>query len=401
MLPLLRPPVADRSDQERGLALLGSTGSIGTQTLEIAALFPERLRVRALVAGSNAEMLATQARQVRPDVVGIADASKYAALKEALAGTGIEVVTGPEALAEIAARESVDVVVAAIVGAAGLRPTLAAVEAGKTVALANKETLVVAGALVRDLARQHGATLLPVDSEHSAIFQCLVGEDAAAVETLTLTASGGPFRTRPAETFCAITRAEALAHPNWSMGAKITIDSATLMNKGLEVIEARWLFDIAPEQIEVLVHPQSIIHSLVTFRDGSTKAQLGVPDMKVPIQYALTYPDRWPAPHDRLDWSALRCLDFEPPDLDRFPALGLAFEALREGGTTPAVLNAANEEAVALFLSERIGFMDIPDLIAAAMAQANGVPRADTLDDLIIADEAARRFVRAQVVVRA
>ena len=400
MLPSSYRPASDSTDRERGVAIFGSTGSIGTQTLDIAALFPEQLRVRALVAGSNGALLAEQARQFRPDVVCLADEAGYVALKEALTDTEVEVLAGSEALAEIATLDTVDVVVAAIVGAAGLRTTLAAIKAGKTVALANKETLVMAGALVQRLAHQHGATLLPVDSEHSAIFQCLVGEDPAAIETLTLTASGGPFRTRPAKTFGAITRAEALAHPNWSMGAKITIDSATLMNKGLEVIEARWLFDLPPEQIEVLVHPQSIIHSLVTFRDGSTKAQLGVPDMKVPIQYALTYPDRWPAPHDRLDWSTLRCLDFEQPDLGRFPALGLAFEALRQGGTAPAVLNAANEAAVSLFLKEQVGFTDIPDLIESALQQGAS-EMGETLEDLVEADRAARRFVHERAVVRA
>ncbi|NNF58135.1 MAG: 1-deoxy-D-xylulose-5-phosphate reductoisomerase [Rhodothermaceae bacterium] len=400
MLPASFHPASVPAARERGLAILGSTGSIGTQTLEIATLFPERLQVRALAAGSNGALLAEQARQYRPDVVCLADETGYAALKESLAGTGVRVLAGVDALAEIAMLDTVDVVVAAIVGAAGLRPTLVAVEAGKTVALANKETLVMAGALVQRLAREHGATLLPVDSEHSAIFQCLVGEDPTAIEMLTLTASGGPFRARPADTFSTITRAEALAHPNWSMGAKITIDSATLMNKGLEVIEAHWLFGLPPEQIEVLVHPQSIIHSLVTFRDGSTKAQLGVPDMKVPIQYALTYPDRWSAPHDRIDWSALRCLDFEAPDLERFPSLGLAFEALRQGGTAPAVLNAANEAAVALFLNEQIGFADIPELIEDALGQRTAED-GDSLEALIAVDQEARRLVHNRVAVRA
>ncbi|MDX1420714.1 MAG: 1-deoxy-D-xylulose-5-phosphate reductoisomerase [Rubricoccaceae bacterium] len=388
--PLSRPPA--RADGPRRLVVLGSTGSIGTQTLEIAALFPERLTVQALAAGSNWEALAAQARRFRPAAVCIADEAARAPLAEALAGTATRVLCGREGLCEVAAHEAADVVVAAIVGAAGLRPTLAAVEAGKTVALANKETLVVAGALVRARAAARGATLLPVDSEHSAIFQCLVGEDPADVEGLVLTASGGPFLRRPAEAFDAITPAEALAHPNWSMGAKVTIDSATLANKGLEVIEARWLFDLPPERIEVLVHPQSIVHSLVAFRDGSAKAQLGVPDMRVPIQYALTYPERWPAPHPRLDWRTLGTLDFEPPDLGRFPALGLAFEALRRGGTAPAVLNAANEAAVARFLEGRIPFPAIPRLIEAALDAADAAP-ADDLDALAAADAAARAVV--------
>lgn len=393
MLPPYRTPPASSADSVQRLAILGSTGSIGEQTLEIAALFPERLHVAAMTAGSNVEKLAAQARAVRPDVVGIADESKYRALVDALDGTGITVRAGAEALCEIAAQDGVDTVVAAIVGAAGLRPTLAAIDQGKTIALANKETLVVAGALVRNRAAASGAVLLPVDSEHSAIFQCLIGEDLDAVESLILTASGGPFRTRSADTFEAIRVEDALAHPNWTMGAKITIDSATLMNKGLEVIEARWLFGLGPDQIDVLVHPQSIIHSMVAFRDGSTKAQLGVPDMKVPIQYALTYPDRWPAPHERVDWHALGQLDFEPPDLDRFPCLGLAFEALRKDGTVAATLNAANEVAVALFLDGSIRFTDIPRLIEAAMAQDGG-GAGDDLEALLAADTEARRTVR-------
>ncbi len=376
--------------------MLGSTGSIGTQTLEIVKLFPERISVHALAAGSNWELLAEQALAFQPQVVCIAEEARYASLKDALATTSIRVVSGREGLCEIASAEEADVVVAAIVGAAGLRPTLAAVESGKMIALANKETLVVAGSLVERLAREYGSMLIPVDSEHSAIFQCLVGEDSDSVESVTLTASGGPFRQRSVETFDAITRAEALNHPNWSMGAKITIDSATMMNKGLEVIEARWLFGLTPEEINVIVHPQSIIHSFVTFSDGSAKAQLGVPDMKVPIQYALTFPDRWPAPHDRIDWNTLRSLNFEKPDFHRFPCLRLAFEALKQGGSAPAVLNAANEVAVALFLADQIGFTDIPRLIEEAMSS---VPSSDgtDLDSLLAADESARQAVRTSV----
>ena len=400
MIPSARQIDAVQPGRPRRLAVLGSTGSIGTQTLEIAGLFPDRLKVQALAAGSNWELLAKQARAFQPEVVCIADEAWYASLRSALSGTPMRVVSGMEGLCEIASAADVDVVVAAIVGAAGLRPTLAAVEAGKMVAIANKETLVVAGALVERLAREHGASLIPVDSEHSAIFQCLVGEDAETVESITLTASGGPFRTRPAETFGAITKAEALNHPNWTMGAKITIDSATLMNKGLEVIEARWLFGMQPEHINVVVHPQSIIHSFVTFVDGSVKAQLGVPDMKVPIQYALTFPNRWPAPHERIDWTELGSLDFEEPDFERFPCLQLAFEALRQGGAAPAVLNAANEAAIELFLAERIGFTDIPHLIERALFQSpNG--GGDELESLLAADHAARSMVRehAGVVV--
>jgi 1-deoxy-D-xylulose-5-phosphate reductoisomerase len=283
---------------------------------------------------------------------------------------------------------------AAVVGFAGLGPVLAALRAGKRVALANKETMVVAGAIVRDTLEAHNdAQLLPVDSEHSAIFQCLAGEAERSVEDVILTASGGPFRRRPADTFGDITVAEALDHPNWSMGPKITIDSATMMNKGLEVIEAKWLFDLAPAQVQVLVHPQSIVHSMVTFSDGAVKAQLGVPDMKVPIQYALSFPGRWAAPHDRLDWTEVGRLDFEPPDTDKFPCLRLAFEALEAGGTAPAVLNAANEAAVELFLDEAISFVDIPWLIERALA-AGEHRDAPALDDIVASDRAARAHVQ-------
>ncbi|MCH7638130.1 MAG: 1-deoxy-D-xylulose-5-phosphate reductoisomerase [Bacteroidetes bacterium] len=393
MIPSLRQFDAAQPDRPRRLAVLGSTGSVGTQTLGIVRLFSDRLKIQALAAGSNWELLAEQARAFQPEVVCIADEARYTSLKDALAGTPTRVVSGMEGLCEIASAADVDVVVAAIVGAAGLRSTLAAVEAGKMVALANKETLVLAGALVERFVREHGAMLIPVDSEHSAIFQCLVGEDAEAVESITLTASGGPFRNRPSDTFGAITKAEALNHPNWSMGPKITIDSATLMNKGLEVIEARWLFSLAPDRINVVVHPQSILHSFVTFVDGSVKAQLGVPDMKVPIQYALTFPYRWSAPHERIDWTVLGSLDFEEPDFERFPCLQLAFEALQQGGTAPAVLNAANEAAVELFLAERIRFTDIPRLIERALSQILN-EGGDDLESLLAADQAARNTVR-------
>lgn len=386
---------ASNGTAPRGLCILGSTGSIGTQTLDIVRLFPERFRVRALTAGSNAEMLIQQARDFEPECVVLADASSIKEVEQALGDTPTEVLGGEEGLCAAATWDGVDTVVAAVVGFAGLAPVLAAVRTGATVALANKETLVVAGALVNEQARRHGATLIPVDSEHSAIFQCLVGEQPALVESLTLTASGGPFRERPRDTFDAVTPAEALDHPNWSMGAKITIDSATMMNKGLEVIEAHWLFDLEADHIEVLVHPQSIIHSMVTFVDGSTKAQLGVPDMKVPIQYALSYPDRWPASHERLDWSTLRSLDFEPPDLEKFPCLRLAYDALRAGGTAPAVLNAANEEAVRLFLDEHIRFTDIPRLLESALDGLTEVG-ARSYDHLVHADAAARRHVQEQ-----
>ncbi len=380
------------NDAPRGLSILGATGSIGTQTLDIVRLFPDRLKVHALTAHRNAALLARQALEFRPGCVALGDATEVAVLEEALAGTGIRVLAGTEGLCEAATLPEADIVVAAVVGVAGLEPVLAAIRAGKLIALANKETLVVAGALVGDLLARHGSLLIPVDSEHSAIFQCLAGEPARAVESIVLTASGGPFRARPAGTFEAITRAEALRHPNWSMGAKITIDSATMMNKGLEVIEAHWLFALEAAQIEVLVHPQSIIHSMVTFADGSTKAQLGVPDMKVPIQYALSYPDRWPAPHPRIDWSRLSGLDFEPPDMVKFPCLRLAYDALALGGTAPAILNAANEQAVALFLEDRIRFIDIPHSIEAALEKlAKTVQPSYAM--LVEADAEARRLV--------
>ena len=409
MLPtdLAAPRHAVPDGPPRGLAILGSTGSIGTQALQVAALFPERLRVCALTANRSWEALARQARAVRPDLVVLADDARLPELREALAGLHtpdgrpVEVHGGEAVLEDVACMDAADVVLTAVVGACGVRPTLAAVRAGKTVALANKEALVVAGAIVEAEAERSGAQILPVDSEHSALFQSLQGEAMDGVERLTLTASGGPFLRHTADEIARVTRADALAHPNWDMGAKISIDSATLMNKGLEVIEARWLFGLGPDRLGVVVHPQSIVHSLVTFRDGSTKAQLGVPDMKVPIQYALTYPARWPAPHERLDLAATGRLDFEAPDLGRFPALGLALRALQAGGAAPAVLNAANEAAVALFLDEQIGFQDIAHLVEAALA-AHAVREADALDldALLAADAEARRCVGERAASR-
>jgi 1-deoxy-D-xylulose-5-phosphate reductoisomerase len=379
------------------LVILGSTGSIGTQTLDIVRLHPERLRVRALTAGQNVAVLAAQAAEFKPELVVVADESRLPELRQALSGQDCRVLGGAEALVEAAGMDGVDIVVTAVVGYAGLAPTLAAIQRGRRIALANKETLVVAGKLIGQKVRESGAEVIPVDSEHSAIFQCLVGEPQGSVEELLLTASGGPFRTLPLDQFHSITPARALRHPNWDMGAKITIDSATMMNKGLEVIEARWMFDLPQEQIRVVVHPQSIIHSMVLFSDGSTKAQLGVPDMKVPIQYALSYPARWKAPHPRIDWSSLSELHFEEPDAERFPCLGLAFRALELGGTAPAILNAANEVAVARFLAEEIGFMDIPDVIVGAMDRLSGP--GDTLEALRAADTDARRFVQEHVRV--
>jgi len=382
-----------RNSSEGGLCILGSTGSIGTQTLDIARLFPDRFHISALTANTNVDLLARQAREFLPECVVIGENGSRRELEEALAGTGVNVMAGKDGLINAVSLPSVGTVVAALVGFAGLEPVVAAIKAGKKVALANKETLVVAGSIVNDLLKENDGLLIPIDSEHSAIFQCLVGESSESIEQLILTASGGPFRTRPIETFAHITKHEALKHPNWSMGAKITIDSATMMNKGLEIIEAFWLFHVDVERISVVVHPQSIIHSMVLFRDGSTKAQLGLPDMKVPIQYALSYPDRWYAPHERIDWRLLSRLEFEEPDFERFPCLRLAFEALQCRGSAPAVLNAANEEAVSLFLEDRIDFLDIPRLIEAALAKmASSVNQ--TLEELVELDAATRRFIQ-------
>ena len=337
-----------------------------------------------------------QAREFRPDVVVMGDEGAARTLAARLAGTGIRVEAGPAALDAVAADAAVDTVVAALVGAAGLSSTLAAARAGKRIALANKEALVVGGALVTAAARASGATILPVDSEHSALFQCLAGEPEGAVEKLWLTGSGGPFRTRPLATFDAVTPAEALRHPTWAMGAKITVDSATMMNKGLEAIEARWLFGVGADRIGVVLHPTSVVHSLVVFRDGSAKAQLGPPSMKVPIQLALSWPERWAAPHERLTFADPFALAFEPPDPARYPALGLAFDALRAGGAAPAVLNAANEAAVADFLGRRRSFPGIAAAVADALAAAPAFDAA-TLDGLVEADRWARAFVERRL----
>lgn len=387
------------------IAVLGSTGSIGTQTLDVCRLFPDRLTVAALAAHRSVDAVEAQAREFRPEVVAMGDADAARELARRLAGTGIRVEGGMDALDAVAASPSLDAVVAALVGAAGLSSTLAAVRAGTRVALANKESLVVGGALVTEAARASGADLLPVDSEHSAIFQCLVGEPGGAVDHLILTGSGGPFRTRDLATFGAITPAEALRHPTWAMGAKITIDSATMMNKGLEIIEARWLFEDAlggadvaryddaawRERLRVVLHPTSVVHSMVVFVDGSAKAQLGPPSMVVPIQLALSWPDRWPAPHARLEVDAPFSLDFTPPDEARYPALGLAYDALGAGGAVPAVLNAANEVAVARFLDGALSFPGIAATVATAMDAAAGRAfDATTLDGLLDADAWAR-----------
>ncbi len=341
------------------LAILGSTGSIGTQTLGIVARYPDLFTVAVLAAGNNAELLMEQARIFRPARVVIGNEAFYSVVRDGLSGLGIEVLAGRKAFEEVVSSDGVDTVVAAMVGFAGLRPTAAAVKAGREVALANKETLVVAGEMITNTATASGCKLLPVDSEHSAIMQCLNGEPQSSVEKIILTASGGPFRSTPADRLAKVTPLEALRHPNWSMGSKITIDSATLMNKGLEVIEAHWLFGTPGEKIDVLVHPQSIIHSMVQFTDGSIKAQLGVPDMRLPIIYALTYPERVITELPRPSLAEIGTLTFEEPDENRFRCLPLARSSLKSGGNMPCALNAANEVAVAAFLQEKIGFNDI------------------------------------------
>ena len=376
---------------KRQIALLGSTGSIGTQALDVVRDNADRFEVYALVARQNAGLLAQQAREFRPEVVVIADEQYYAPLKEALADLPMKVWAGADAIADVVQMAPVDVVLTAMVGYAGLRPTLAALEAGKAVALANKETLVVAGELVTATARRTGAPILPVDSEHSAIFQCLVGQDASAVEKVILTASGGPFRTTPREVLADVTPAEALRHPNWSMGAKVTIDSASMMNKGFEMIEARWLFGLPPERIEVVVHPQSIVHSMVQFADGAVMAQLGTPDMHLPIAYALAYPHRLRSAAPRLDFAQLSTLTFEAPDRERFRNLDYAYEAARRGGNMPCILNAADEVAVAAFLSGKIGFLAMSDLIAETMARTTFIAT-PTYDDYVQTDAEARRI---------
>ena len=354
---------------KKRIAILGSTGSIGTQTLDVIAAHPEHFEVETLTAHNNMELLAQQAIRFQPNAVVIGNKEQYSPLKEALAQFPIKVFAGYDAIAQAAALPSVDMVVSAMVGFSGLAPVVNAIEAGKHIALANKETLVAAGELVTQLAMKHKVALLPVDSEHSAIFQCLQGEQYNPIEKIILTASGGPFRTKTAEELEHVTIDEALRHPSWNMGAKITIDSATMMNKGLEVIEAYWLFDVPTENIEVLIHPQSIVHSMVQFSDGSVKAQLGVPDMKVPIQYALSYPHRLNSDFPRLDFKKYASLTFEQPDMQRFPTLGLAYQALKDGGNRPCVMNAANEAAVEAFLNGHIRFTDIPRWIEQAMQQ--------------------------------
>lgn len=380
------------------ITVLGSTGSIGKNTLEVISRFPDAFSAAYLTTNTQIDLLAEQALRFRPKGVVVMDTALEPSLSAKLRGENIEVMSGAEALCEVVRRSDTDYVIGGLVGFAGLVPTLEAIKAGKDIGLANKETLVVAGELITALVSQTGVRLLPVDSEHSAIFQCLAGEPKDSIGKIILTASGGPFRTLPKEKFDRITIEEALNHPNWKMGKKITIDSATLMNKGLEVIEAKWLFGVDISQIEVVVHPQSVIHSMVEFVDGSVKAQLGVPDMKLPIQYALTYPDRLAADYDRLDWKKITKLDFEIPDRTKFRCLALAFEAITKGGSYPTVLNAANEAAVALFLNGKIPFVKIPQMIESELDVHT--PVSMDVGSLIELDAATRRRVYERVAVQ-
>lgn len=379
----------------KNIAILGSTGSIGRNSLEVIKNQPEQFRVTYLTANKNIDLLQKQIAQFHPRGVVVLDRCNAAVLGKVL-GDKTEVHAGEEGLLEIVGREDVDVVISSLVGFAGLKPTIEAIKHRKTVALANKETLVVAGQVITSLVKEYGVQLIPIDSEHSAIMQCLVGEQRSNVAKLILTASGGPFLNRPLKDFDSITVEEALKHPNWSMGKKITIDSATLMNKGLEVIEAHWLFDLPPDRIEVIIHPQSVIHSMVEFIDGSLKAQMGLPDMKIPIQYALTYPERLPMNGKRIDFSKLSSMTFFEPDRKKFRCLQIAFDVLSLGGTAPAAMNAANEVAVDAFLGGKISFKKIPDLIDGAVSSHRAVPSPD-IGDITDADASARKYVHSLV----
>ncbi|MBL7959203.1 1-deoxy-D-xylulose-5-phosphate reductoisomerase [bacterium] len=375
------------------LGIFGSTGSIGKNALQVVRNNPDRFKVVCLTANSNVDLLVEQALQFIPEIVCISDQTGFKIVRERLRPTGIQVLCGAEALSDLAREANFNMMVGAIVGFAGLLPTIEAIKAGKDIALANKETLVVAGEIVNRLLEEHCVRLIPIDSEHSALFQCLVGEDRTSIRKIILTASGGPFLHKPKEEFGNITVSEALKHPNWKMGSKITIDSATLMNKGLEVIEAHWLFGLSPDKIDVAIHPQSIIHSMVEFVDGSTKAQMGAPDMKVPIQYALSYPERIKNGFNAFNFRKTNRLDFFKPDRAKFKCLSLAYDALKELGTMPAVLNAANEVVVENFLKERIKFVDIPKYIKKTM-QAHDVMHDPDLGCILEADQWARNYVK-------
>ncbi|HWB94951.1 MAG TPA: 1-deoxy-D-xylulose-5-phosphate reductoisomerase [Puia sp.] len=381
---------------KKRIALFGSTGSIGKQALEVIDANPGMFSVEVLTAQSNDELLVRQALHFQPNIVVIGDDRKYAQVKAALSGHPIKVFAGEQALEEVAAMDIYDMMLAAIVGFAGLRPTLKAIENGKAIALANKETLVVAGDIVMQKALERKAPIIPVDSEHSAIFQCLIGETRSRIEKVVLTASGGPFLGKKPNFLVNVKRDHALQHPNWSMGAKITIDSATLMNKGLEMIEAKWLFNLQPDQVQVVIHPQSIIHSMIMFEDGSIKAQMGLPDMKLPIQYALGFPRRLPSNFPRYDFRKPNTLNFEEPDTRTFRNLILATEALQKGGNLPCVLNAANEIAVFAFLRNRIGFLDMTDLVERTMQELPFIER-PTLEEYFESDGEARNFAASMI----
>lgn len=377
--------------KKRQLAILGSTGSIGTQALEVVSEHSDLFEVYALTANNQVDLLINQARKYMPEVVVIANERKYPELKEALEDLPIKVWAGADAIAQMVQSEPIDMVLTAMVGYSGLRPTISAIKAGKAIALANKETLVVAGELIMKLAAEHKVPILPVDSEHSAIFQCLTGTYDNPIEKILLTASGGPFRRKTLEELATVTKAQALRHPNWTMGAKITIDSASMMNKGFEMIEAKWLFDVTPDQVQVVVHPQSVIHSMVQFEDGAVIAQLGIPDMKLPIAYAFSFPTRMRSMAPRLDFNQYSTLTFEEPDMERFRNLAFAFEAARQGGNMPCILNAANEVVVAAFLQDRIGFLQMSDVIERTMRKASFIVN-PSYEDYVATDTEARRL---------
>ena len=377
--------------KKRQLAILGSTGSIGTQALEVVSEHSDLFEVYALTANNQVDLLINQARKYMPEVVVIANERKYPELKEALEDLPIKVWAGADAIAQMVQSEPIDMVLTAMVGYSGLRPTISAIKAGKAIALAIKETLVVAGELIMKLAAEHKVPILPVDSEHSAIFQCLTGAYDNPIEKILLTASGGPFRRKTLEELATVTKAQALRHPNWTMGAKITIDSASMMNKGFEMIEAKWLFDVTPDQVQVVVHPQSVIHSMVQFEDGAVIAQLGIPDMKLPIAYAFSFPTRMRSMAPRLDFNQYSTLTFEEPDMERFRNLAFAFEAARQGGNMPCILNAANEVVVAAFLQDRIGFLQMSDVIERTMRKASFIVN-PSYEDYVATDTEARRL---------
>jgi len=379
------------NDQKRKIAVLGSTGSIGTQALDVISRHPDRFEAYALVANNQVDRLLEQVRRFKPEVVVIANESKYAGLKEALSDLPVKVWAGAEAIEQVVQDTEIDIVLTAMVGFSGLKPTISAIKAQKTIALANKETLVIAGELITRLALENRTAVLPVDSEHSAIFQCLNGEGSNEIEKILLTASGGPFRNFSMNQLRQVTKEQALHHPNWNMGAKVTVDSSTLMNKGLEMIEARWLFDVNPSRIEIIVHPQSIIHSMVQFKDRSIMAQLSLPDMRMPIQYAFSYPERIPSDVKPVNFFELATLTFEKPDTERFRNLSLAYKSIENGGNMPCIMNAANEIAVELFLQEKIGFLQMSDLIEQTLTNTVFIQN-PSLEDYIQTDTEAREI---------